>query len=499
MRGKMQTIVKLPDYEPSERQQLLHDTDAFEIFFGGAAGGGKTLALCAEAIRSCVMFPGQRVYYFRKTLKNLAQGTYPVIMQQIAEYNVLPDTDKITYNKQPLKITYNGTDKIFRFSNGSFIQFAYLNHPGDIYNYSSIEMHYLIIDECTQFTGDEYEFLKTRVRSGTQRPLRVIGASNPGDIGHNYFKDRFIVSPDPEAFYVPGEIIYETIRDELTDQKFETTRIFVPSKVEDNPNEHIQKEYLKTLAAIADPQLRKALREGDWDTFKGRIFTEWDKGIHVIRGKLPFDFDNSERYIGFDWGYNDAGVAMWVALAPPNDEGIRHFYAYREIHETGKHPRWWGKMVNKITENEPCEYMVLPHDCFSHLGGQRTIASFFEDYNLNYVRADSQNHAAKMHRIALMHELLSLAPDGLPWLMFHENCRNAIRTIPTLFYDDNKTEEVNRNADDHDFDSITYALMVIDNPDMYIYKEDEGKSQYNEFNMNNMGKAVRDSETRWLR
>src|SRR5580658_324265 len=145
------------------------------------------------------MYPGHRVYYFRKTLKNLAQGTYPVIMQQISRYIALPDKSKITYNKKPLQITYNGTDKIFRFSNGSFIQFANLNHPGDIYNYSSIEMHDLIIDECTQFSGDEYEFLKTRVRSGDDRPLRVMCASNPGDIGHNYFKDRFIESPNPEV------------------------------------------------------------------------------------------------------------------------------------------------------------------------------------------------------------------------------------------------------------------------------------------------------------
>lgn len=34
----MDKIIRLPEYEPSPRQALLHTIDADELFYGGAAG-----------------------------------------------------------------------------------------------------------------------------------------------------------------------------------------------------------------------------------------------------------------------------------------------------------------------------------------------------------------------------------------------------------------------------------------------------------------------------
>jgi hypothetical protein len=203
-------VVRLPDYVPSERQAKFHASPAFETFFGGAAGPGKSTALCADAITYCLKYPGHRCYFFRKSLVMLRQGTYPAITQMISAYSNIPDNAKaILPDGKPLIIKYNGADSIFRFSNGSFIQFAYLRTLADIYNYSSIEMHWLGFDELTQFTEEEYNFLKTRVRSGDPRPLTVKAASNPGDVGHNFVKERFIESPDPDIQYEP-EVPYES-------------------------------------------------------------------------------------------------------------------------------------------------------------------------------------------------------------------------------------------------------------------------------------------------
>lgn len=372
-------------------------------------------------------------------------------MQQIAAYNVLPDESKVVLpDGQILKISYNSQDSILKFTNGSFIQFAYLNTLADIYNYSSIEMNLLIFDEVTQFTGEEYEFLKTRVRTGDDRPLRVLCASNPGDIGHNYFKERFISSSDPNVHYVPEQVYEEVIRDEETDEEYTATRVFIPAKVQDNPNEHIKRDYRRHLNTIADPQLRRALLYGDWDTFMGRVYTEWAPEIHVLP-ELPegLKIEDCSCFIGFDWGYHDPAVATWIAYAPENLLGVRHLYAYREIHEVGKTPQWWARTIADIISNEPIEYMILPHDCFSHLGGNKTIANTFADYDVPYVRADSMTHAAKMHRIALLHQLLTLADDKVPYLQFLENCSNNIRTIPTLPYSKTRPEEIDDKADDH--------------------------------------------------
>lgn len=495
--GQEPLKILLPDYNPSERQLKFHQSDAFETFFGGAAGPGKSTALCGEAITMALKHPGHRIFFFRKTLKNLRQGTLPALMKQLGPYMALPPKYRATMaNGRPLTIKYNGSDSAFRFSNGSFIQFAYLNTTADIYNYSSIEIHELLIDELTQFTEEEYEFLKTRVRADDARPLRIKAASNPGDIGHNWVKERFLESLDPEITYIPEVPFEEHYLDEDTGEDYTRTRVFIPALVTDNPNRHIQVEYKRNLNAIKDPQLRQALRHGDWNTFMGRVYTEWDKDIHVISGPLPFDLDACELFIGFDWGYNDAGVATWIALAPENEHGVRHLYAYREIHERFRTPQWWAQTIAGIIKDEPIQYMILPHDCFSHLGGNKTIASHFDDEDVPYVRADSMNHAAKMHRIAIMHTMLSLAPDGMPYLQFHTNCLNNISTIPTLPYSKNRPEEIDDKADDHDFDSTTYALMVIDDAEAFILNTGVDR-QPEPYNQNNLAQAITDSSQRW--
>lgn len=503
MNPETQTI-RVPDYIPSERQASFHASTAFETFFGGAAGPGKSTALCADAITACLRNPGHRAYFFRKSLVMLRQGTYPAIMQMLALYNNLPDNAKATLpDGKILTIKYNGSDSIFRFSNGSFIQFAYLRTLADIYNYSSIEMHWLGFDELTQFTEDEYIFLKTRVRSGDERPLRIVAASNPGDIGHNFVKDRFIESGDPGVEYIPEVPYHEKFIDEETGEPYTRSRVFIPAFVQDNPNKLIRQEYRRNLNAIKDPQLRLALLKGDWNTFMGRVYTEWDQELHTIP-RLPrgVNLDDCSKFIGFDWGYHDPAVATWLAYAPENELGVRHLYAYREIHETGRTPKWWAQTVADIIKDEPIEYMILPHDCFSHLGGNKTIASVFDDYDVPYMRADSMSHAAKMHRIALLHQMLSRSEDDLPTLQFlYPNMANCVKTIPTLPYSKTRPEEIDDKAQDHDFDSLTYALMVINDPEGYILDTSPGANRDPEqYNTNShLVTAMTDSERVWNR
>lgn len=497
-------MIRLPDYVPSERQAKFHASTAFETFFGGAAGPGKSTALCGDAITACLRYPGHRCYFFRKSLVMLRQGTYPAIMQQLAQYNNLPDSSKATLpDGKPLIIKYNGADSIFRFSNGSFIQFAYLRTLADIYNYSSIEMHWLGFDELTQFTEEEYNFLKTRVRSGDERPLQVKAASNPGDIGHNFVKERFIESGDPDVQYEPEVPYEEWFEDEETGEPYSRDRVFIPAFVQDNPNKLIRQEYRRNLNAIKDPQMRLALLKGDWNTFMGRVYTEWDKDLHVIP-RLPkgINLDDCAKFIGFDWGYKDPAVATWLAYAPENEMGVRHLYAYREIHETTRTPQWWARTIADIIKDEEIEYMILPHDCFSHLGGNKTIASVFDDHDVPYMRADSMSHAAKMHRIALLHQMLSRSEDDLPYLQFiHPNMSNCVRTIPTLPYSKTRPEEIDDKAEDHDFDSLTYALMVISDPEGYILNTAPGANQEpDEYNTNrHLVTAMTDSERLWNR
>lgn len=475
--------ILLPDYTPGERQVKFHTSETFETLYGGAAGGGKTAALCAEAITSAIELPDVHVYIFRRTLKELKQSVFNEIMAQIARYQNLPmDRKAILPDGRKLTITYNSQESLFKFSNGSFIQLAYLDSVADRYNYQSAEIHVLLIDELTHFLKDDYEYLKTRLRSSTYPRCRVMACTNPGNVGHGWVKNRFIKSKEANVNLRPER--------PYTDVETGLSRVFIPAKVTDHPSETFKESYMRVLNAIADEQLRAALRDGDWDVFEGQVYTEWDKQLHVV-DKLPVDLEVCKKYIGFDWGYNDYASATWLAEAPESQDGVKHIYAYREIYERQRTPTWWAEQITNIIATEPIEYMILPHDCFSHLGGNQTIARTFMDAGIPHLRADSMSHAAKLHRQALLHQLLEKSADGAPYLQFHTNCTNNIRTIPDLPYSDTKPEEISDKSEDHAYDSLTYGLMVITGGDTWIYNPDSRKPKPQGF-------LVYDNETHGL-
>jgi len=178
-----------------------------------------------------------------------------------------------------------------------------------------------------------------------------------------------------------------------------------------------------------------------------------------------------------DWGYNDPASFHWILLLPENDMGVRRVYIYRELYENKRTPESWAYELAERFKEEPIDYMVLPHDAYSHLGGRQTIASTFEDtFNrlcgfgqVKLVQAKSLVAGARQSRQAIMHHLLSEAPDGKPYLQILRVCKNLIDTLPTLTYSQTKPEDIDAHADDHAYDSATYALMtVIDLESMVI-------------------------------
>lgn len=139
------------------------------------------------------------------------------------------------------------------FPSGATVGFGYLQEKTDKYRYQSAEFQYIAFDELTQHREDDYRYLFSRLRrlEGVDIPLRMRAASNPGGIGHDWVKQRFLVEGASHG------------------------RAFVPAKLNDNPFLD-RASYIKTLSNL-DPVTRAQLLNGDWSARQpgGYFRREW--------------------------------------------------------------------------------------------------------------------------------------------------------------------------------------------------------------------------------
>lgn len=221
-------------HTPHPKQAEFLELDCLEAFYGGAAAGGKSDALIMAALQY-VHVPGYAALILRRTYADLALPD--AIMARAEAWLINSDakwTDK---------------EKTWRFPSGATITFGYLDNEKDKYRYQGAAFQFVGFDELTQFTETQYTYLFSRLRRlrGSEIPLRMRSASNPGGEGHEWVLERFI--------------------------KFPGNRVFIPASLEDNPSLDA-KEYIKSLDEL-DPVTRAQLLEGDWNVLpKGTVFEE---------------------------------------------------------------------------------------------------------------------------------------------------------------------------------------------------------------------------------
>ena len=276
----MTEIVKVPDYTASPRQTLFHTSTAFERFYGGAAGGGKTAALVAEAVTRCLEYDHYAAYLFRRTYEDTKKTLMREIDKQCRAY--IKDGNMI-FRSQEKGYYFTATE--------SWIYLCYYNHEDDFNHYQGSEIHMLGIDELTQFYESWYDNLVGRVRSDDpDKPLTVFAAGNPGGVGHGWVKTRFIDAAPPE------QIIYDKrpyVKRDGSIDYIETTRMFIPATLEDHPSASFRQSYMRSLLTMADPKKREAYLYGNWDLFAGQAFSEWRRHLHVVE---PFNIPDPVSY-----------------------------------------------------------------------------------------------------------------------------------------------------------------------------------------------------------
>lgn len=442
------------DYAPTDKQLLFHTSTANELLYGGAAGGGKSYAICWDAFRRCMQYPGTHAYLFRRTYPELKQTLVAKMLQIVP-----PGVGK-----------YRASDYVMQLINGSMIHFCHLSDEGEgLLKYQGAEIHWLYFDELTHFTQAMYEYIRTRLRAEKKLGIRPVVrcASNPGGPGHAWVKAYFVDSTNVGNKIIEREI---TSKNQKTGQvlKKRVKVQYIPATVDDNP--YITDDYRFELEQKPE-KLRDALLLGKWDAFDGQAFPEfennpahYDDGLwtHVIS---PFEIPlNWPRYVSFDHGYSRPfSFGVW-AVDPDG-----RVYRYKELYgckpkepNTGlkKSPSEIGQMLADFMEPEYQEGIPLMGIADPAIW-DRSRGDSVEDLlrrafsRLVFQKGDNTRLPGKMQ----LHERLKFDKDGRPMLYVFENCRDFIRTIPSLAYDVHDVEDIDTAGEDHIYDETRYFLM----------------------------------------
>ena len=439
------------EWRPQPKQVEFMSRPEDEVFYGGAAGGGKSDALVCEALRQ-IHHPRYKAILFRKTYKQLDDLIWK---------------SRLYYPLASPKAKYNQSEHVWTFPSGAKIYFGSMPHRDSRFDYQGRSYAFIGFDELTHFTQEEYTYLFSRNRAdgaGLRSYIRATG--NPGGIGHSWVKERFIT---PAAPMTPISESHKIIYPDGHEETVVLKRIFVPSSVFDN-KALMQNDpmYVQRLASMPEAE-KNALLYGDWNSFSGMVFSEWRddcehyadrRGTHVIN---PFIIPKEWTvWRAMDWGFSRPFSVGWYAV-----DYDKRLYRIAEYYGCTGEPNVGVKenpdvVARKIREIENTNinlkgrkiYGVADPAIFND-SGTESISTLMEREGVWFERGDNERLAGKMQ----IHYRLRF-DDGVPLLYVFNTCKNFIRTIPALVYSERHVEDVNTDGEDHIYDELRYMCMM---------------------------------------
>lgn len=423
-----------------------------EIFYGGERGGGKSdFQLGYQEDGAIEYGESWRGIMFRKTyteLEELQGRALEIFPRSGATYKAQSSADYPFSN-------------CWYWSNGATVKMRYIEHERDYGRYHGHQYTGISFDEVTEYSTPAglLKMLST-LRSAHGVPCTVRLTGNPGGVGHQWVKARYI---DPAAPYTP-----------FKDQESGFWRMFIPSKLEDNqilldedPN------YLGRIVASThgNEALRKAWTKGDWNIVAGAFFSHWTQKIIIKPFTIP---DHWTKARSFDWGSSRPFSCGWWAIVGENyihkgqllPKGalvrFREWYGVKEedgvvipnkgLKMTAKKV---GQGINERTK-EKIHYSVADPAIFAEDGGP----SIRENMGIPFIPADNkrvgtQGHIGGWDQMSDRMEGI----DGRPMIYCFDTCVHSIRTIPLLQHDDKRVEDLDSDSEDHAADEWRYMCM----------------------------------------
>lgn len=240
-----------------------------------------------------VDIPGYSALIFRRTLSDLKQAQ--ALLDRASQWLGEWPKDRVRYSASEHCYYFSTWYPDGTPGTPARLQFGYIGTGNAKTRYKSAEYQYIAFDELTTFSEDDYLFMFSRLRrikcpehsdgkpdnrcyrclSSAGVPLRIRAASNPGDIGHRWVKERYAIEPriiNGIKRFVGGN----------------SERPFIAANFRDNP--HIDQDTYESNLKEMDPISREQFMNGDWGVsqdsrFKLSWFRRYSiRGEHYILG-----------------------------------------------------------------------------------------------------------------------------------------------------------------------------------------------------------------------
>nr|BDD45302.1 phage terminase large subunit [bacterium] len=436
-------------------QTALISCNVFEVFYGGARGGGKTDGMLGDfAVHANKHGRYAHGVFFRRTYKQLEE-----VIRRASDIYI------------PLGAVWLGSQQIWQFPNGASLKMRHLWDGNDAANYQGHSYTWICIEEATNWAEpDAIDKIRATLRSSHSVPVKLRLTGNPGGPGHNWVKQRYI-TPAPTGYQV------------ITDPESGEERVFIPSRLEDNraltesdPN------YERRLMQSGSPALVKAWRWGVWDIVAGGFFDDlWNPDKHILKSlTIPSTWKFRRS---FDWGSSSpSSLGLWaVSDGNITDEGlyfprgsmirIGEWYTVEKDMQGYVKPNAGLRLSNKElgagivkrSSGRIWSGCVADPSIFTKAGGPSIYDQMREGATdaggmLIFSKADNNRVAGWQKMRDMLKASLSETPEH-PGLWVCENCVSWIRTVPVLQRDDRNPDDVNTLVEDHAADETRYMIM----------------------------------------
>lgn len=483
------TVVWAPQAGP---QTALLQCPVFEVFYGGARGGGKTDGMIGDWLQHSSLYGEHAIGIFVRRNRT-----------QLSE--VIARTKQLFLK---LGAKYNEQKSEWLMASGSRLRFVYLERDSDAENYQGHNYTRVYIEEVTNFpAAGPINKLRATLRSGVGVPVGLRLTGNPGGPGHNWVKARYI-DPDKNGF----KIVAETEEVELSDGTMVTVkleRVFIPSKIRDNPRLlDGQPTYLLQLKQTGSEALVRAWLNGDWDMIQGAYFDDFSPDRHVFSSSLILP-PHWTRFRAFDWGSAKPFSCGWYAVADGKSLGFpsgailkyREFYGWNGTPNVGlKMSARSVGMAIREKDNEEAKlghnisYGLADPSIFAEDGGP-SIAENMMMAGCMWARADNK----RISGWEQMHIRFQADP---PMLYFSDACEHTIRCVSSVQHDENKPEDLDTEGEDHAVDETRYAVnsrpMIGTKPrdvPSIVYPKSVYAMNFNELVSKNRQRRIKETES----